>query len=134
MMIHQLIIDSNLTLSSYDLLDIEINVAPAVKEELTAPLQEVSCILKDLINEVSGLLTSEDYSLIQAKVILILNKIIKCIKIDGDVYEGITQENVLRVISNFHSLQEDEFKQIVKNWTDVINPSKDLGNIILTSA
>ncbi len=133
-MIHQLIIDSNLTLSSYDLLDIEINVAPAVKEELTAPLQEVSCILKDLINEVSGLLTSEDYSLIQAKVILILNKIIKCIKIDGDVYEGITQENVLRVISNFHSLQEDEFKQIVKNWTDVINPSKDLGNIILTSA
>jgi hypothetical protein len=127
MMIHELIIDSNLTLSSYDLLDIEINVAPAVEEELAAPLEEASYILKDLINEVSGLLTSEDYILIQEKVILLLNKIIKCIKKDGDVYDGITQENALRVKLNFHSLQEDEFKQIVKKWTDVIN--KDLGNI-----
>jgi len=88
--------------------------------------------LKDLINEISDLLTFEDYNLIQEKVILILDKIINCIKKDDDVYDGITQENVLRVKVNFHSLQEDEFKQIVKKWTDVINPPKDLGNIILT--
>ena len=134
-MIHELFIDCNLAFSSYDLLDIEINVAPALKEELAAPLEEASYILKDLINELSDLLTfSEDYFLIQEKVILILNKIINCIEKDGDVYDGITQENVLRVKLNFHSLQEDEFKQIVKKWTDNINPPKDLGNIILTTS
>ena len=91
--------------------------------------------MKDLINELSDLLTfSEDYFLIQEKVILILNKIINCIEKDGDVYDGITQENVLRVKLNFHSLQEDEFKQIVKKWTDNINPPKDLGNFILTTS
>ena len=91
--------------------------------------------MKDLINELSDLLTfSEDYFLIQEKVILILNKIINCIEKDGDGYDGITQENVLRVKLNFHSLQEDDFKQIVKKWTDNINPPKDLGNIILTTS
>ena len=134
MMIHQLIIENNLTLSSYDSLDIEINVAPDVKEELAAPLEEASYDLKDLINEISDLLTSEDYILIQEKVILILNKIINCIEKDGDVYDGITLENVLQVTSNFHSLQEDEFKQIVKKWTDNINPPNDLGNFILTTS
>ena len=125
-------IDRNLSLFVYNLLEIEINLVPAVKDELSTPLEEDSDNLKDLINELSYLLTSEDYILIQEKAILMLNKINKCIKKHGDDCEGITPENVLQVLSDFYSLQENEFKQIVKKWTDVINPPKDLGNIFLT--